>query len=201
MVELNEKEYLLVEKRIVSAIHDAQLQLELIDHCCCHIEEQMANGVAFQSALESALTALCPAGIQIIEAEVNQVLQPQISKVMKIGLYLSGFVAAFCITIGILMKTLHWPGANVILGVGDAALVISMIILLTGTVFRNMAFEKASMVRLVAGAIGGILIGSGGLFKLMHWPTANIQFLLGVVAIAFVFLPIFFWQLYRKEMA
>lgn len=201
MVELNDHQYQEVEDRITSVIQDVQLQLELIDHCCCHIEEQMVDGVAFQSALESALTALCPEGIQIIEAEVQHILEPQIFKIMKIGLFLSGFVAAFCITVGILFKTLHWPGANVILGVGDAALIVSMLFLLSGTLFRNIVFEKLSLVRLVAGAIGGTFIGSGGLFKLMHWPTANIQFLLGVVIIAFVFLPIFFWQLYRKEIA
>jgi hypothetical protein len=201
MVELNDYLYQQVEGRVVSVIQDAQLQLELIDHCCCHIEEQMAMGVSFQSALESALTALCPDGIQAIEAEVQHILEPQIFKVMKIGLFLSGFVAAFCITVGILFKTLHWPGANVILGLGDASLIVSMLFLLSGTVFRNVVIDKLSFVRLAAGAVGGTFIGSGGLFKLMHWPTANIQFLLGVVIIAFVFLPIFFWQLYQKEMA
>jgi len=48
--------------------------------------------------------------------------------------------------------------------------------------------------------VGGMLLASGIFFKIMHWPGANILLVIGMFLITFIFLPIFFWQLYRSEM-
>jgi Flp pilus assembly protein TadB len=54
--------------------------------------------------------------------------------------------------------------------------------------------------RILFGVVGGMLLASGIFFKIMHWPGASILLVLGMFLITFIFLPIFFWQLYRSEM-
>jgi Flp pilus assembly protein TadB len=48
--------------------------------------------------------------------------------------------------------------------------------------------------------VGGMLVASGIFFKIMHWQGGSILLVLGMFLITFIFLPIFFWQLYRSEM-
>ncbi|PQJ13163.1 hypothetical protein CJD36_003320 [Flavipsychrobacter stenotrophus] len=56
-------------------------------------------------------------------------------------------------------------------------------------------------VRVIAGFVAGVLISSGSMFKIMYLPSANIQTMLGMVVLNFVFLPIFFYQLYKQSIA
>jgi hypothetical protein len=60
-------------------------------------------------------------------------------------------------------------------------------------------FPATSRMRSISGAAGGLIIGAGSVFKIMHWPGANILTLLGMLLIIFVFVPLFFWQLYKRE--
>ncbi len=199
MAELSDIEYELVVQTIESAIQDQQLQLELIDHCCCSIEELMNGGHTFNNALNCALSLLSPDGIHEIEVELNQLLTPQIPTHMKITLYFSGFLAAFFLLIGFLFRFMQWPFADRLLFVGDATLIVAMTTLLLAIIRFPAAYGGQSYVRSLAGAAGGFLIGTGSIFKLMHWPGANVQILLGMLIITFVFVPLFFWQLYKRE--
>lgn len=201
MVELTEKQFEMVNDQISSSIGNRQLCLELIDHTCCHIEEMLENGIAFDEALKRSISLLAPDGLHDIEVELDHVLKPQIPKIMKTSLYFFGFIASFCILLGIMFRIQHWPGADYLLLIGDLSLVFCMLTLLISVARFPAAFDSVSRVRTIAGAIGGFLLGVGGAFKVLHWPTAGIQLVLGMAIVAFVFLPIFFWQLYRKEMA
>lgn len=200
MAELTEKQFDVVNDQISSSIGNRQLCLELIDHACCHIEEMLDNGIAFDEALKRSISLLAPDGLHDIEVELDHVLQPQIPKIMKTSLYFFGFIASFCILLGIMFRVQHWPGADVMLLIGDVSLVFCMLTLLISVALVPAAFVGATRVRSLAGAIGGLLLGSGGAFKVMHWPSASIQMVLGMAIVAFVFLPIFFWQLYTREM-
>lgn len=201
MVELTEKQFELVNDQISSSIGNRQLCLELIDHTCCHIEEMLENGIAFDEALKRSISLLAPDGLHDIEVELDHVLKPQIPKIMKTSLYFFGFIASFCILLGILFRMQQWPGADYLLLIGDSSLVFCMLTLLISVARFPGAFDGVSRVRTIAGAIGGFLLGVGGAFKLLHWPTAGVQLVLGITIIAFVFLPMFFWQLYKREMA
>jgi hypothetical protein len=50
-----------------------------------------------------------------------------------------------------------------------------------------------------AGIISASLLFFGAFFKFMHWPGANIMFLLGMVLMAAVFIPVFFTIRYRNS--
>lgn len=51
----------------------------------------------------------------------------------------------------------------------------------------------------VLGFVSAFLFGVGYIFKTMHWPTANVQILLGSVMFAFVFLPLYFRLKYSAD--
>lgn len=200
MVELSNTQLDFLIARIESEIRDKQLQLELIDHCSCAVEELMSAGLTFEMAVDQAFQNLSPNGVHEIEREVYIILINQTLQTMKIILFFTGFVAAFCIMTGMLFRMLHWPAADEILFAGDAALIVSMMTLIMTSVRSMKVLPKEVFFRIMAGAAGGLFFGSGSLFKVMHWPSANMQILLGVFLLAFLFLPLFFWQLYKREM-
>jgi hypothetical protein len=201
MLELSDRQFEEIESIVQSSISNRQLQLELIDHCCCYVEEQMSLGMPFEEALKRSISLLSPNGLHIIEVELNVVLQSKNLRIMKALTYFFGFIAAFFIIIGFMMRMLHWPGADYALFAGNTGLIISMFSLLVQIVIYGKGFTSTSLTRATSGAFGGFAVGAGSFFKLMHWPGANIMFVIGMCIIAFVFVPLFFWQLYRKEFA
>ena len=200
MVELSNTELDLLIHKIESEIHDKQLQMELIDHCCCAVEEFMSQGIPFDIALDQAIENLSPNGLHEIEVGVQFILTNQTLHTMKIILFFTGFVAAFCIMTGILFRQLHWPGGDEILLTGNSALIVSMMTLILTTMRSPKSFPKNVLFRILAGGFGGLFFGIGSFFKIMHWPGANMQVLLGIFILAFFFLPLLFWQLYKREL-
>jgi len=201
MVELNDEQYECVARHVRTTVVDYGLQLELIDHCCCSIEQLMTEGLSFELAFDQALLQLSPKGLSEVEVEVNAVLQPKISKIMKMTLYLTGFIASFCILIGMLFKMMHWPGANMLLLVGDLSLIACMLCVQYGLLTSTATKDKWTTARIFSGSLGGFIVAVGAAFKIMHWPLASILFVIGIAMVTFFFLPIFFWQLYKREIS
>ena len=54
-------------KILESGIQNYQLQLDLIDHIACSIEEQMQNGLSFENAVELIFKSFSSRQIRIIE--------------------------------------------------------------------------------------------------------------------------------------
>ena len=50
-----------------------------------------------------------------------------------------------------------------------------------------------------SGAIVAMILFMGGIFKLNHWPGANILTILGLVTLVGIFLPALFINMYRKS--
>lgn len=86
--------------------------------------------------------------------------------------------------LGILFKTLHWPGANVLLVSSGILLVITLALLLVrkrGPITVQLHFPALLMGSLIA-------VVTGGLFKIMHWPGANMLLMTGLIVCAAWFL-------------
>lgn len=86
--------------------------------------------------------------------------------------------------LGILFKTLHWPGANVLLVSSGILLVITLALLLVrkrGPITVQLYFPALLMGSLIA-------VVTGGLFKIMHWPGANMLLMTGLIVCAVWFL-------------
>lgn len=89
-----------------------------------------------------------------------------------------------CLIVGILFKTMHWPGAGVIVLSSSVVVIVTLSLLL---------FRKPGPLSLQL-QLPGMLIGSviavvtGGVFKVMHWPGANMLLLAGLSVCALWFL-------------
>ncbi|HRC90567.1 MAG TPA: hypothetical protein PK210_00565 [Bacteroidia bacterium] len=55
-------------------------------------------------------------------------------------------------------------------------------------------------ISFVSGTVAGSLTVLGGLFKIMHWPGANIMLVLGLGTLAFIFIPIAAKYWYNKNL-
>ena len=76
MAELSDTTYDVIVQRVTVTITDVQLQSELIDHCCCAVEELMNLGMPCEEAIDQAFLRLAPHGLHEIEVAFNNVLKP-----------------------------------------------------------------------------------------------------------------------------
>lgn len=86
--------------------------------------------------------------------------------------------------LGILFKTLHWPGANVLLQVSSLLVIGTLLLLLIQK--RGPWTVELPRPAMLVGSVIAVLIG--GLFKVMHWPGANMLLLVGLSVCAAWFL-------------
>ncbi|MBX2978470.1 MAG: hypothetical protein KF905_04170 [Flavobacteriales bacterium] len=86
--------------------------------------------------------------------------------------------------LGILFKNLHWPGASYILLISGVLTIVTLGLLL----FRKPG-PMTVQLHYPAMLIGALMaVITGGLFKVMHWPGANMLLLLGLTICALWFL-------------
>ena len=86
--------------------------------------------------------------------------------------------------LGILFKMLHWPGASLILPIGGILTIVVLALLL----FRKPG-PMTVQLQYPAMLIGALIaVITGGLFKSMHWPGANMLLMSGLITCAMWFL-------------
>lgn len=202
MVQLSEEQVDLVCQRITSdGVTTAALQSGLLDHYCCFIEDEMNNGTDFERAYGKAFMAITPNGMHEIEEELFFLMNFKKQTNMKRIIYGIGFVATFLISMGLLFKVLHWPGASMMLFSGFGALIITLAALLIHSLQYMNKYSTGYKIRIYSGFIAGVLVSSGSMFKTLYFPTANMQIVLGMAVLNLVFLPLFFYQLYKQSLA
>jgi hypothetical protein len=111
---------------------------------------------------------------------------------MKNVMIRSGAFTAICFTTGILFKLMHWPGATALQLASIA--VFSFLFLPILFLFKTREVDlRSQKLTIGIAAIFCFLFGMSTLFKLMHWPYANILWLSCLGILLFVFLPLFFF--------
>lgn len=202
MVQLKDLQVDIIAQRI-SQDHaiNPNLKNGLLDHYCCFIEEEMDNGNDFEMAYQHAFKAITPNGAYEIQEELFFLLTFKKQINMKRIIYGAGFFAAFLISVGLMFKTMHWPGASALMFSGFAALIVTLTSLLYSSLKNMRNYSTDYNVRIIAGFIAGVLISTGSMFKTLNYPTANKQLLVGMVVLNLVFLPLFFYQLYKQSIA
>lgn len=198
MVTLSDEQFERIETQIKNEVDMRTLQIELLDHYCCEIEARLLAGTDFEEAFRAAFQQISPNGLAEIEEETYFLLTFDKQTTMKKMLYAVGFGASFCLVLGILMKIMHWPNANIINLTGAMLLVATMVVL-TIMFFRNLQFFSSSdTFRILSGCFGGLCAGLGFSFKIMHWPGASLLIVIGLVIVSFFFLPTLFWHMYKR---
>lgn len=168
------------------------LQQNLVDHVCCIIEQDLEENGDFEDFYQKTIKTFYKDALWEIEEETLQLLIFKNYYTMKKIMIVSGMISVFGFIAGSIFKIMHWPG-------GIPMLLFPMLIMsfvFLPTLFVLKVKEKNTTrdkIVLGTGTSLGILFCISVLFKLMHWPGANALNLLVIVALLFVFIPIYYF--------
>jgi len=200
-MDLRDDQFEQVSLLVNRSVSMHSLRVELLDHLCCHIEAQLDSGISFELAFKEAILQLSPEGLSAVEERTVFLLTFKKQLTMKKLLYSTGFLASLFTMTSFTFRTFHWPGGSAIMFMGNVFLLLSMIFILIIAIRNYSLITGNARVRSLSGAIGGIVVAVGSMFKILHYPGANILFLIGTVILICVFLPILFFQLYKNDVA
>lgn len=173
------------------------LQWSLLDHMCCIIENEMSETEDFDQFFQRLLPRFFNDNLREIQEETELLLTFKHFYAMKKTVNISGLLAAIFTLMGSVLKVLHMPGAGVSFVLGIAIFSLIFLPLMIALKFRDEG-TKTDKAVLSFGFLVGIITSLGFLFKLMHWPGANIMMLSGLVAFTFVYVPIYFFSRARR---
>lgn len=109
---------------------------------------------------------------------------------MKQKLYWIGIFSLILATVGTIFKMMHFPGAAILLTVGFAGLILIFFPLGLQSSYRKDDI-KALKPLYIVGYITMLIVFTGMLFKIMHWPGAGILLFIALPLPFVVFLPFF----------
>jgi hypothetical protein len=193
MNELSEKEIDLISNDIdQQGLTYIQLKNEILDHICCQIEVEMAQGLMFNDAYRKVKEEMGKRRIREIQHETLSLISKKYRRMKRI-MYVLGVAAPILILAGAAFKVNHWPGAGVILTL--ALLMIGMFFLPIFVMVRirdtRRQDQPVPLSLYLSGLIPGIITILGSLFKIQHWPGAGVMITLGLIGLAFLFLPMY----------
>ncbi len=173
-------------------VETEDLQLNLLDHICCIIEQQLEENGDFELFYSATIRKFYKDELREIEEETRSLLTNKNYYVMKKVMIYSGTFAAVALTAGIILKYMHAHGASVMLVIGIVTASIIFIPLLFALKVKE---KQASRDKLLVGlgTLAAINISMGILFKIMHWPGANVLSLSCPAILILLFLPIYFF--------
>jgi len=192
MAELNDREIEILNREIdKQGLTYTQLQKELLDHLCCDIEAKMDEGLEFLKAFEEVQSRLENNRIQEIQEETLLLIN-QKYRMMKKFMYVLGTIAPSLLIVGAIFKLQHWPGASILIVLGSfllAAVYLPVFAMVSMRDTRKRE-KKVNKTLYIVGVITGFIFITGVLFKIMHWPGANVALLSSVILTVAVFIPI-----------
>jgi hypothetical protein len=199
-MELNEQQIGIIQADIDrSALKMEALKEDLLDHLCCLTESHMDKGLSFEEAYKKALSQTTPNGFDEIEKETLFLLTPQNLKTMKTFSFTTGLTSSMAMSLGFVFKVLHLPAANVLLYGGLLIFCFLFAPVWLVHALRTRQQMMSAKVFWTTGVLSGIIFTTGSMFKLWHFPGANLLMLIGCVLFAFGFLPALFFNIYRTR--
>jgi hypothetical protein len=165
------------------------LHQDLLDHICCIIEQNLDANGDFTNFYENTIKTFYKKELFEIEEETISLLTNKNYYTMKKIMIVSGIASAFVLSCGIFFKFMHYPGAGMLMVLGITAFSFLFLPLM----FTLKIKEKKQIkdkVLLGLGSLVGILISLGILFKIMHWPYANMIGITAVGILILLYLPI-----------
>ncbi len=118
---------------------------------------------------------------------------------MKKSILPIGLLTSMSFIVGLVFKTLHLPGANMMMygGLLFFCCLYAPLWLFNRVKTESMtSFEK---LRWNIGVLSGVVFATGNLFKVSHFPGANIMIMVGGLLFALLYLPATFYGIYQKE--
>jgi hypothetical protein len=191
--------YKLSDKQIDFILNDiktrgiemASLQLSILDHVCCIIEEHLEENGDFENFYKKTIASFYKDALWEIEEETINLLIYKNYYTMKKTMIISGIFSAVTLSAGIIFKFMYWPGAAALIVLGIlAASLIFLPLMFTIKAKEKQTIKDKFIISI--GAVVSILTSLSILFKIMHWPYANMMGLCSILIMIFIFLPIYF---------
>ena len=178
------------------------LKDDLVDHLCCVVEYDLVQEKKFDEALHEAIDELAPEGFEKIEHQTLFLLNFTKIIYMKKVMYIVGLDSAISMSKGLVMKFLHWAGAQEFTIYGFLAFVLIFLPMVTIDRFNvQMQSALSDRLRIILGIASLSLTCLGVLLKIFHLDGANLSILVGVIFFSFGFLPFLFFNMYKKSVA
>jgi len=178
------------------------LRDDLVDHLCCVVESKLGKNQSFEQLLDEAVKELSPNGLSEIQEQTIFLLNSKRIIIMKKALFITGFLGSVTLTVGVTLKIMHLPMANVLFMIGFLTLLLIFIPLLAIDRYKVSLSKSVSVkTKIIMGASAGIITGLSGIFKIMHLQGANVLLVLGAFIFAFGFLPFYFFTMYKKSVS
>lgn len=173
------------------------LRDNLLDHMCCIIEEEMDEKEDFKVFYESVLPRFFKENLLEIQVETDNLIKFKNFYSMKKIMKISGIATVFFTTVGAILKTSHLPGAGMCIVLGGFTFSLIFLPLLIAIKFKDEE-SKVDKTVFSFGFLIAIILSAGLIFKLMHWPFANIMMLSSTVIFTFVYVPVYFFSRVRR---
>ena len=168
------------------------LQVSLLDHICCLIESELEPDGDFESFYRKIIPRFFKKELREIEEETILLLTFKNYYAMKKTMITTGTISVVSMIFGSFFKIMHLPGANVmlLLGIALASLIFMPLMFILRTRETNSSRDK---IVLGAGVIFGMLVSISTLFKVFHWPGANMMWFVSLGILFFVYIPVYFF--------
>ena len=189
--------YCITEQQITFILNDIKqngvemedLQLNLLDHVCCIIENELEANGDFEQFYFTTIKTFYKKSLGEIEEETISLVNNKNYYVMKKVMMMSGIISAVLFSIGIAFKFLHWPGASVciVVGIGILSLVFLPLVLTLKVKEKQNTKDK---FLLSMGMLSAVCMILSILFRVMHWPGSINLGYLTIIILILVYLPV-----------
>jgi hypothetical protein len=199
-MKLSEAQVEMVERTVdAHNITIDTLRDDVVDHLCCVIEHKLSNGTTFDTALKEAMNELAPGGLKEIEEETIFLLNHDKILYMKKVIYLVGLLSTMSFSIGWTFRLFQWPGGVELINYGLLAFAFLFVPMMAVNHFK-FKIQRAPRERwyMILGLLSAVLIGLTVIFKYLHLQGADILLLCWMCIFSFAFLPLLFFNLYKK---
>lgn len=188
----------MLEQITLQGISDEGLRDSILDHVCCLIENRHEPIDDFEQCFQSYLKQFYQNKLEEIEVETHLLHNFKHYYQMKKFMLLSGIAGAGILVIGNLFKFMHWPGTAFLILLGILLLSMVFIPLLF---FIKLKENPTGTQRwlLSLGTLLAIAFCFSVLFKIMHWPYANMLGNISVFGTILVFVPMYLVNSFKTK--
>lgn len=185
-------EYILNDIRR-NGVEMEDLQLNLLDHICCIIEQDLKETDDFEDFYRKTAKRFYTNSMREIEEETINLLTFKNYYAMKKVMINSGAFSVAAFIMGSWFKAMYWPGASVLLtlGIGIFSLVFLPLMFVLKSKEATTGIEKFVVA---TASLVGMMFSLAILFIVQHWPGANILLFSSIGGAAFVLLPTYFFS-------
>lgn len=174
----------------IRGVETEDLQYNLLDHICCIIEQEYNEDIDFEIYCGEVIKRFYKRDLREIEEETQLLLTFKHYYAMKKIMIASGISSALSILVGAFFKFMHLPGAGILLVLGMAIFALVFLPLMFTLKFRESKQKREKFILLMAIPLCGFIVISV-LFKIMHWPGANIMMQSSILFQILFFIPVF----------